>query len=170
MLSDKGQEHIVRVIESAGRFLVYRIHVLLRGQKRLLMRRIAVLQQFHRRALAGRHSVIVLLLDGGPGDILQIARVEGDWRRCEYIKHKNHGPGQQNEELHRNLGHCIEKQTHPALLQVLTRQIALHLALVASKVSEGQKRASDDSAEQVVSVVPVEIRGDCVQLAGACCE
>ena len=74
-------------------------------------------------------------------------------------------PDEQDEELHRDLGHGVEQQAEAALRDRFAGEIALHLGLVAAEIGQRQEHAADQAAPEVVAVVPIEVQIHGVQPA-----
>ena len=96
----------------------------------------------------------------------QFGLLEEHRRLDEQIKYKHHSADEQNEKLHGDFGHGVEQQAEAALGDGASREIALHLRLVAAEVGEKQERAAEQAAPDVVTVVPIEVGGHHVEAAG----
>ena len=98
-------------------------------------------------------------------DALQLHRVKQNRLFVEQEQHEHHGSDEQDEELHRNLRHRVKQQAEAALRDRLAGQIPLHLRLIASEIREGEKRASNQSAPKVVTVIRIEVKIHCAELS-----
>ena len=96
--------------------------------------------------------------------------LEQHWRFDEHIEDEHHGADEQDEELHRNLGHGVEQQAEPAFRDRAAGEVPLHLRLVAPEVRQKQKRAAYETAPDIEAVVPVEVGGDGVESPRRACQ
>ena len=114
-------------------------------------------------ALHGREARIVL-------NVLQFHGLEQQRRPFENEEHKHHRADEQDEELHRDLGHRVEQQAEPALRHRFSGEIALHLRLIAAEVSQRQKHPANYAAPDVIAVVPIEVESDGIQPSCSACQ
>src|SRR5580692_10802554 len=82
--------------------------------------------------------------------------MEQKGRALKHEEHKYNRPKEQNEKLDRNLRHGVKQQAEPALTDRFAREISLHLALIAAEIGQREEHAADETAPQVVAIVPVE--------------
>ncbi len=87
-------------------------------------------------------------------------------RLHEQVEHEDHGADEQNEELHRDFGHGVEKQAQAALGDRFAGEVALHLRLIAAEIGKEKEGAAQQAAPDIEAVVPIEVSGDGVQPSG----
>ncbi len=78
-------------------------------------------------------------------------------------EHEHHRADEEYEELLRDLRQSVKQQPQAALGNRFAGEVALHLRLIATEVSQGQEHSADKAAPDVVSVVPIEMRGHGIQ-------
>ena len=81
------------------------------------------------------------------------------------IRHKHQHADGKDQKLHRDLQERIQHKTHAALCERPPREIALHLALIASEVGERQEKASQHPREQRVGIFQIHGKIDAVPFA-----
>ena len=108
----------------------------------------------------GRVSVPVgAVLDGRGLD-----RVEEQRRRHELVEDEDHGPDEEDDELHRDLEDAVGQEPLAAFGDRPSGQIALDLRLVRPEIGQGDEAPADEARPEVVAVLPVEGEIDDVQL------
>ncbi len=89
--------------------------------------------------------------------------VEEERRGGELEEGEDHGPDEEDEELHRHFDHAVDQHAEPALLDRLAGEIALHLRLVAAEVRQRHQQAADEARPEVVRRGQIERKVDGVQ-------
>ena len=98
---------------------------------------------------------------GRPVQRAHIGLIPMDWALVKEIEHEHQHPGQQNQELHRNLDDAVPEHAPFGFGGVLPAQIPLDLALVGAEVGQLEEEAANQSAPQGVAGlrVPRQIDG-----------
>ena len=79
--------------------------------------------------------------------------VEKDRRLFELEENENHHPGEEDEELHRQLEHGIEKETEAAAGERTAGEIALDLRLVGPEIGEREKESAEQARPKSVALL-----------------
>ncbi len=88
-----------------------------------------------------------------PGELSPVPQQR---RRVEVEEDEHEDPGEQDEELHRDLEEGVEEERQPALGEGPAREVALDLALVAPEVGHRQEHPADEPAPERVGPGEVE--------------
>ena len=93
-------------------------------------------------------------------------RIEEHGRPFELVEDEEERPGEQDHELHRQLGEGVEDEREAALAKRTPGEIALHLALVAAEVGEHQEEPAEEPRPDGVGLARVGVEGQGLQPAG----
>ena len=74
------------------------------------------------------------------------------------IKNKDHDPYQKDKELHGYFKNTVEDQSQLTFPYRFPGEVPLYLALVRSKIGQGQKETSRDSTPERVSVFGIKVK------------
>src|SRR5689334_6734776 len=96
---------------------------------------------------AGIHTAFYLVLFG---------QVEIGRGFIELVKRKYKNADQQHTKLQRHFYKAIHQQSQLAFTIGACRQESTHLALIGAKITESEEQSTNNTAEQVILVFPVE--------------
>ena len=91
--------------------------------------------------------------------------IEKDRRLFKLEENENHHPGEENEELHRQFEHGIEKQPEATADERSAGKIALHLRLVGPEIGEREEKAAEQTRPKGVASLEIKGEIDRVQLS-----
>src|ERR1019366_1466060 len=99
-----------------------------------------------RSLLALSEGLVVALLHYGKTRIFlhagQLHGLEQKRWLLEGEEDEHHRSDEENEKLHRDLRHGVEKQSEPTLPNRFSGEIPLHLRLIATEVSQGEEHSA----------------------------
>src|SRR4030065_422445 len=85
-----------------------------------------------------------------------LVRVEKQGGRHELVKHEDHGPDEEDDELHRDFKDAVGQKPLAAFVDRPSGQIALDLRLVRPEIRQGDEGPPDEARPGIIPVLPVE--------------